>query len=176
MSESIVRIPQERIAVLIGKNGKTKKFIEEQTNSKLNIDSKTGEIIISDKNGVNLLKATSIVKAIGRGFSPEQAELLLEDDVFLEIIDLNEVLGKSQSKINIRKGRVIGKEGATRKKIEETTDTKISVYGKTIAFIGQAENIETARKAVEMLLEGATHNKVYDFLNKKLREKIKFEL
>jgi ribosomal RNA assembly protein len=117
-----------------------------------------------------------MVKAVGRGFSPERALQLLDDDVFLEILDLQELLGKQGKKLESKKGRVIGKAGATRDKIEEETQTLISVYGKTIAFIGRPENIALAKDAVERLLEGAKHEKVYDFLSRKSSEKKKFEL
>ena len=45
--ETIVRIPKDRIAVLIGKGGSTRKMLEEACGGELEIDSQTGEVSIS---------------------------------------------------------------------------------------------------------------------------------
>ena len=48
--EKLIRIPIERIGVIIGKSGNTKRRIEKKCHVDLNIDSETGEVIItSDK-------------------------------------------------------------------------------------------------------------------------------
>jgi ribosomal RNA assembly protein len=171
-----LKIPKERVAVLIGRKGQTKQTLEQQTNTEIEVDSKTGLVEIKSKNDepFQVMKAHSVIKAIARGFSPEHALQLLDDEFILDVIDLKDLVGKSEKAIEQKKGRVIGKKGSTRKKIEEDTETFISVYGKTISIIGRPEKLETARKAVMMLIEGAPHNKVYDFLERK--EKFKLEL
>ena len=47
-----------------------------------------------------------------------------------------------------------------------------SVYGHTVALIGEAFHLAIAREAVEMLLRGSEHNTVYRYLERK-REHIK---
>lgn len=172
-----IKIPHERVAVVIGKNGATKKKIEELTGMKLEIDSKNGEVFFQQKSRqqANILSALNIVKAIGRGFSPKNALLLLDEDNFLDIVDLTE-FGKTKKRLSSRRGRVIGTEGRIRERIEEETGTKISVFGKTISMIGKIENIETAKKAIEMILEGARHSTVFDFIKESTFEEKKFEL
>lgn len=49
---------KDRIAVLIGKNGKTKEVIEKLTNSEIEIDSNTGEYNIKPKEYKDLEKAS----------------------------------------------------------------------------------------------------------------------
>ncbi|EHK01343.1 putative RNA-processing protein [Candidatus Haloredivivus sp. G17] len=44
--------------------------------------------------------------------------------------------------------------------------TEISVYGKTVGFIGYVQNIEIAQEAVKMLLNGREHSTVYDYLER----------
>ena len=81
--EKLIRIPIERIGVIIGKSGNTKRRIEKKCNVDLNIDSETGEVIItSDKIDGNIspFKAVEIVSAIGRGFSPENSLRLLHGE------------------------------------------------------------------------------------------------
>lgn len=176
LSENL-KIPKERIAVLIGKKGSVKKRIEELASVKIEIDSKTGSVSVQPKGKQqeNFLSAINIVKAIARGFSPENALLLLDEENFLTIIDLKE-FGKTEKSRLSKKGRVIGTEGKVRERIEEETETKISVFGKTISIIGRIESMERARKAIEMLLSGARHETIFKFLRESSFEKTKFEL
>ena len=44
--EHLSRVPKDRIAVLIGKSGKTKKKMERALGGKLTIDSQTGDVSI----------------------------------------------------------------------------------------------------------------------------------
>ena len=71
--EKLIRIPEDRVGVLICKSGKTKSQIEERCSVKLDIDSKNGEVEVSGKmvdGQFHIFKALEIVTAIGRGFSP----------------------------------------------------------------------------------------------------------
>jgi len=160
------KIPKERIAVLIGKDGITKKQIESATHIKLKIDSKEGDIFLEGEDALGLYSAREVVKAIGRGFNPEIALLLLKPDYMFEMISMLDHV-KSKNHMIRLKGRVIGAEGRSRKTIEELTETYISVYGKTIGIIGFSENVAIAKKAVESLLNGSTHSSVYKWLEKR---------
>ena len=75
-----IRIPKERVGVLIGKNGKEKKELEELTKSKIKVDSKEGYVEIFGKDSILLFTLKEIIRAIGRGFNPEIAMLLLKQD------------------------------------------------------------------------------------------------
>jgi ribosomal RNA assembly protein len=154
--------------VLIGTGGEVKKQIEEATLTKLDIDSKEGDVFIKGKDSVNLYCTREIVKAIGRGFNPEIATLLLKQEYALEIINLKDF---ADEKAMLRlKGRVIGSDGKSRKNIELLTDSYISVYGKTISIVGECGNVSIARKSVEMLLTGSNHATVYKYLEKNRRD------
>ena len=165
-----LKVPKNRVAVIIGKEGSIKREIEESTNTKLNIDSKEGDIFISGEDGLGLYTAREIIKSIGRGFNPEIAKLLLKPDYIFEVVDLGEFVGKSKDAMLRLKGRVIGKEGKSRRLIEELTECNISVFGKTISIIGLPESAACARRAVESLLSGSTHANVYKWLEKRRRE------
>src|SRR3989344_5434245 len=154
-----LKIPKERIAVLIGENGKTKKEIEEATQSKLDI-TKDGEVTIIGSDGLLLYTTREIVRAVARGFNPKIALLLLKTDYALEIIEIKDVAGKNKATFQRIKGRVIGKEGKSRMEIERLTDTHISVFGKTVAIIGESAHALLARKALAMIIEGSMHNTV----------------
>jgi len=165
-----LKVPKNRIAVLIGKEGNIKKDIEESTKTALKIDSKEGDIFISGEDALGLFTAREIIKAIGRGFNPEIAKLLLKSDYTFEVVDLREFVGKSKTAIIRLKGRVIGREGKSRKLIEELTECSISVFGKTIGIIGLPEHAANARYAIESLLRGSTHANVYKWLEGRRRE------
>ncbi|MDH5450223.1 MAG: KH domain-containing protein [Candidatus Bathyarchaeota archaeon] len=182
-SSTFVKIPQERIGALIGPEGQVKATIEKKLSVELEVESETGGITITllptASDPTVLFRAKEIVIAIGRGFSPERAFRLLHDDEsFLEIIDLREIVGRSQSDIKRLKGRVIGKGGKTRGLIEELTEVGLSVYGHTISIIGNTDQAEAAKEAVRMLIRGSQHSTVYRFLHRKRREfkKKKMEL
>jgi len=175
-NSEFLMIPHERVGALIGKNGSTKREIEKSTETHLRINSQEGEIEIIQKGApFRFLKALKIVKAIGRGFSPEHAYRLLDDESIFELIELKEVLGKNESLLKTKKGRIIGEKGKAREEIEIETGANISVYGKTIGIIGKQDQVDKAMHAVNMLLHGAKHGTVYNTLKRKDFEE-KFEL
>lgn len=165
-----LKVPKNRVAVIIGKEGSVKKEIEEATKTKLNIDSKEGDIFVSGEDALGLYTAREIIKAIGRGFNPDIAKLLLKPDYVFEVVDVSEYVSKSKEAMLRLKGRVIGKEGKSRRLIEELTECNISVFGKTISIVGLPEAAASARQAVESLLRGSTHANVYKWLERRRRE------
>ncbi len=163
-------IPVERVGVLIGTEGSTKSRIEQAFKVRLLIHSDTGAVEIVPREDsddpTTVLRARDVVVAIARGFSPERALGLVDDDIVLDIIDLRETFGRNERDIARLKGRVIGREGKIRRLIEEMTDAKVSVYGHTISMLGEYETVTAAREAIEMLLKGKQHSSVYKLLRK----------
>ena len=72
-----VKIPKERVAVLVGVEGSVKKEIEHRLKIKLVIDSKEGDVVLTGDDSLMLLTGQNVVKAIGRGFNPNIALELL---------------------------------------------------------------------------------------------------
>ncbi|MCL2359562.1 MAG: KH domain-containing protein [Nitrososphaerota archaeon] len=178
--DSFVRIPQERVGILIGPEGKTKQYIENKLGTKLDVDTE-GSITITLTEKASdpsiLLKAKDVVTAIGRGFAPEIAFRLIrnEDDIY-DMVDLRLIFGRSDSDIKRIKGRIIGTDGKTRKLIEELSEADLVVYGHTVGIIGNFEQADTARNAVQMLIEGCQHHTVYKYLQRKRTEMKKEKL
>lgn len=164
-----LRIPKQRIAVLIGKNGKVKKEIEEATNVKISVDSKEGDVFLEGKDGLSIYSAKEVIRAIGRGFNPDVAMRLLKADYVFEQINLPDY-AKTKNTLTRLKGRVIGSEGKSRKNIESLTKCSVIIFGKTISIIGPSENVPMARQAIDMLLRGSMHSRVYRWLEKKCKE------
>jgi ribosomal RNA assembly protein len=163
-----IRIPHDRVGVLIGPEGKVKARIEKTFKVSLLIESESGnvEIVLNkDQPDVSIIfTVANIVKAIGRGFSPDRAMLLGNEDIDLSIIDLEEHVWPTHSAQERVKGRIIGREGKSRALIEELTETQMSVYGSTVALIGNIESLPAATEAVMMLIRGKFHKTVYNYL------------
>jgi len=174
--EKIIRIPNERIGVLIGKSGKVKLHIEKTCSVKLEIDSETGETTVIGQGNIENFKpfkAVEIVTAIGRGFSPKNAMKLLEGENTLHVIDIKQFSGKSPSQIERIKGRIIGERGKARRNMEKLTGTSISVYGRTVSIIGETSRLKVAIDAISSLSHGSMHGSVYHKLESaRRRDKI----
>ena len=169
-----LRVPQNRIGALIGKKGDVKRSIEKATETCLDINSEEGIVYISPKenmeNPLGVWNANHIVKAITRGFNPEVALKLVDDDVYLDIIKLTLFVGKSKKALTRYKSRIIGKDGKTREIIMDMAEVDMAIYGKTVSLIGGLKNIQIAKEAVEMILNGSRHKSVYGFLEHKQQE------
>lgn len=162
-----VRIPEDRVGVLIGPKGTTKRSIETDTQSEIVVDPEEGEIRISssDSDPIAAMRARDITLAIGRGFSPERARRLLKEDTYLGVINIKEVTGKREKAALHRiRARLIGENGRARERIEELSGCSMSIYGGTVALIGQESQLERATRAVEMLLHGSEHSVVFHML------------
>jgi ribosomal RNA assembly protein len=166
--KTYVKIPLDRVGVLIGPEGKAKARIERSLGVDLEIESDAGNVTITLSPGQDdvsvLFTAANIVKAVGRGFSPPRAMRLSEEGWDLSIMDLEEYVGTSRSAQERVKGRIIGKAGRSREIIEELTETQISVYGGTVAIVGHVEALPAAMEAVGMLIRGSFHKTVWNYL------------
>ncbi|AAM31708.1 MULTISPECIES: KH domain-containing protein [Methanosarcina] len=172
-----VKIPRERIGVIIGPKGEIKKLIEDKTTCQLEIESDSGKIDVTcEGDPLKEFRVLETIKAIGRGFSPEKALEILDDEMLmLEVIDLSDV-ATTPKELQRIKGRIIGRNGRTRELAESLINVKISVYGKTVSVLGYPEQNTIIRTAIKMLLDGATHGAVYKFLEKKHQELLHSQL
>jgi ribosomal RNA assembly protein len=127
-----------------------------------------GEVDITG-NAADIFFATEIVKAIGRGFEPRKALLLLKEDFMLHLIHLRELASTEKAIVRL-KGRVIGEDGRIKTMIEESTDCFLSVYGNTIGIIAKSDTIEYTKEAVSMILNGSRHSSVLSYLSKSKRK------
>ena len=145
--------------------------IEERAEVRLDIDSESGNVRIETVGDpVTALKGPDIVKAIGRGFAPEDALELLEDEMMMfEIIDID-AAARNKNDLRRQKGRLIGEDGRTRELMEELTGASVAIYGSTLGVIGGPQQVEAVREAAEMILDGAPHGSVYSFLERKRNE------
>ena len=170
MTTTDIKITASRVAVLIGKGGATKRQIEERTGTKLTVNSDEGLVTIEGEDALAVMRTTELVRAINRGFSPERAYALLEEeDLLLDIMDLSGVCQTPKQMERLR-GRIIGKNGKAREQMEDMTGALVSVHGKTVAIIGTLDQVKIVSEAIDMLVEGLPHATVFSFLDRKRKE------
>ena len=158
-----VKIPRERIGALIGEEGATRKDIEDRTKTKLTVDDTSVSI---EGESLDEWIGKDVVRAIGRGFSPEKALSLLQENMGFELVNLSEVVGGSEKTLARVKGRIIGTDGKVRSRIEDLTECFISVYGKTVGVIGSLEDTPLALEAILRIASGSPHSNVFRFLER----------
>jgi ribosomal RNA assembly protein len=176
---------KDRLAVAIGKNGETKKFLEEQTGTQITIDSKNGEYTVEADPSVSLgsenqefndptirvYTTQKILEAINYGFNPKKAIKLMDAEYVFELIDLELVLGHSNKKLKRMKGRLIGDHGKIRDALEKYSGTNISIYNKFLALIGDFEAVKIVKKGINMILQGSPHKTVLNYLQDEYQKK-----
>ena len=172
MRQNLPRVPKDRIAVLIGSKGATRRKLEEAAGCRrIQIDSESGDIDVTwpdagEFDPVKAMKLPDVIKAIGRGMAPEGAIQLLQDDWFFEMIDLRDYVGKRANQLRRIRSRVIGSQGKIRKIIESLTGSQITIYNSTVVIVGVGSGLSLARQAVEMLASGSEHGTVISMLEK----------
>ena len=172
--EGLARIPQDRIAVLIGRKGSTRRALEKATKSSLHIDSNSGDVsVVWDEkfDPILRMKLPDVIRAIGRGMNPDRALQLLKDDHHLRLYDMREYVGKSPNQQRRIRSRLIGRNGRIRELIEEHSGSEIAIYGSTVVIIGDEDSLPLAGQAIERLLQGAEHSSVLKHLETERRKK-----
>ena len=161
--ELLARVPKNRIAVLIGKGGQTRKMLEEASGAKLDIDSKTGEVMAEweeEPDPVVRMKMPDVVLAIGRGLAPSRAVQLIQDDIFLRMYDIREWVGRQPNQTRRMRSRLIGRNGRIRSLIEEISNCEMAIHGSTVLVIGDQDGVALAAPAIEGILRGSEHSTV----------------
>ena len=166
-----LKIPIERIAVVIGTKGSVKNRLEKDFDSKINIDNE-GLIVITGEDSIKIWILEKIIKLISRGFNPELALLLKNDTYDSKIVNLNDYI-RGKNDLKRIKGRIIGREGSCQKQIEDKTGSYLVIYGKTVAIIALNETMEIVSNAIEMLCKGARHVSVFRYIDRENQKRLR---
>ncbi|MCU0799652.1 MAG: KH domain-containing protein [Candidatus Thermoplasmatota archaeon] len=168
-----LKVPLDRVGVIIGTKGGTLRLLKERSGAQIEVDSETGEVILHEEGAKDpylAYRMRDVLRALGRGFSPEHSLLLLKDDMYYEEFDIKDFSGKSRKRGEQVRSRLIGSDGRTRKLVEELTECLVSIKGNTVGIIGDLEGVKVASKAIELLLSGSEHSTVYSFMERKQRD------
>lgn len=138
---------------------KARKLLEKELEVRFHFSGKELEILgAPEKEYI----AEKVVEAIDFGFPIEIALLIKEEELVLEALNIREYTRRKDFE-RIR-GRIIGKEGKTKKTIGNLTDCFIEVKDNRVAIIGRPENVKGARQAIISLIQGTKHSNVYAYL------------
>ncbi len=166
-SRVIVGVSEARLKSISGRDSWFISEVEKITGTKITINRETSEIIIDVSKEVkqsDIIRAKEMIQAYVYGFDPNDALRLRDPDVFMEIINLKDYL--SSNDISRVKGRIIGAGGKTKSAIIEFTGAGISISDNEIVIIGKFDQLQAAKRAIEMLIDGAPHTVVYRFLER----------
>lgn len=168
-----LKIPKDRIGAIIGRRGKVKLQIEKRCGVAIEIDSESGDATITGTKPAEQMeafRAVEVITAISRGFSPERAFRLFEDDeILFQQVDLHDYAGRSPNALERIKGRIIGEGGKARRMIEELSGAHVSVYGHMVGVIGSFHEVKLATDSIAMLAKGSMHKTVYNMLQEARR-------
>jgi len=162
-----IEVPEDRVGAILGKEGETKKKIEDKCRCKLSVAKNI--VTIDCPDSLSLMKVKNVITAIARGFNADVALKLLEnEDLVFESIDLLQLIPEKALQRIL--GRIIGKEGTMKRQIEDMLGVKVSIYDNFVSLIGDFESVTIAREAINMLVNGAQHSTVLKFIERKRRE------
>jgi|TARA_Y100000034_G_C6692165_1_gene304817 ribosomal RNA assembly protein len=162
-------ISKKRVPVLIGEKGASKYAIQHIGKIKLDIDSKTGEVTIGAKSPEQLWLAARVIRAIDSGFPPEIARKLFKQDFDYQIIDLKD-FARNKRDIPRIKSRLIGKNGAAKRKLQGSAQVWINIADLEVGIIGESRNIQIAYDAIRLLASGTSHNRAFLFIEEQQRK------
>jgi ribosomal RNA assembly protein len=100
-----------------------------------------------------------------------RAARLLKADTYLGIIEIKRVARRHDKESLWRiRSRLIGVQGRARHRLEVLSGASVSILGATVAVIGLEKELESATKAVELLLRGSEHSTVFHLLVRRRRD------
>lgn len=144
-----------------GEIRRTREELETKLGVKITLQGRKATI---EGSVFNEYQASIVLEAISFGFSAKKAiKLIDEETVFTKLPIKNITRRKNLKEV---RGRVIGKEGKTRKTMEDITGCDIVVNGNEVGIIGSAEEIEEAKTALVSLIRGSKEANVYRFLER----------
>jgi len=119
-------------------------------------------------------EASMVLEAINFGFSAKAAlQLTDEQFIFRKIPIKNFTKRKNLKEV---RARIIGREGKTKRTLEEISGCSIIVKDSNmIGIIGSAESIEEATTALANLIRGSKQANIYRFLERMNAERKKYK-
>lgn len=141
---------------------------------KLKVDiGLSGKKVTIDGDAINEFTASQVLNAINTGFSAKRALLLLDEEMAFVKIPIKSFTRRKD--MDIVRGRIIGREGKTKRTIEDVAGCFIVVNEdqNEVGIIGSAESIEETKTAITNLIHGTKEANVYRFLERMNTERKK---
>ncbi len=147
----------------IRKLRENQKILEEKLNIKLIIQ---GKQISFEGQPINEFEASQVLEAMNFGFELKDALQLTNENFIFRKLNIKDFTRRKDMK-EVR-ARIIGKEGKTKRTVENISDVAMIINDKenAIGIIGYADSIEEATQGITNLIRGSKQSNVYSFLEK----------
>lgn len=145
----------------IRKLKENQKIIENRLKIKLIIH---GKQVTLEGQPINEYEAQQILEAFDFGFELKDALQLTNENFIFRKLNIKDFTRRKD--LNEVRGRIIGKEGKTKRTIENISDVAVVVHEKEIGIIGYADSIEEATQGITNLIRGSKQGNVYGFLER----------
>lgn len=140
--------------------------LEKQLNVKIKLEGKN---VTLEGDPIHEYEASVIFEALSFGFSLAVAMQLKDSQFSFREIQIKDFTRKKN--LEPIRARLIGKEGRTRKTIEEISGCKVRIKDNSVGIVGSAEEMEYAITAIKNLIKGSKQANVYNFLERINRRK-----
>ncbi|MBI3334370.1 hypothetical protein HYZ97_02695 [Candidatus Pacearchaeota archaeon] len=136
-------------------------MLEERLRVRINVK---GKAVSFKGEPVDEFEAMHIFEAVQFGFTLKDALLLLEPDMQFRKLHIKDFT-RRKNLYEVR-SRIIGREGKTKRTIEDISDCVLVLNENTLGIIGSAEAIDTTLTALKSLIGGSKEGNVYRYLER----------
>ncbi len=140
---------------------RAKSELEKSLNIEIKIQGRKVEI---KGSALEEYEASIILDAINSGFSAKKALLLKDESKIFRTLNIKDFTKKKN--LEEVRARIIGKDGKTKKTIENIADCDITIRDNTISIIADSESIEELITAITSLIKGTKQSNTYRYLEK----------
>ncbi|MEM4259317.1 MAG: KH domain-containing protein [Candidatus Pacearchaeota archaeon] len=138
-----------------------KELLEKKLNVGISISGKNLKI---EGPPIEEYEATMVIDAFEFGFPLKEAIKLLDENMIFRKLPIKHFTRRKN--IEEIRSRIIGREGKTKRTIEEVSGCAVILHDSTVGIIGPAEDIEEATTAITNLIKGSKQANVYRFLER----------